>query len=94
MAWFKKSTTPDFTVQDLIREIKTWFSEGYLYDDVWETLRERVDPEVLPSDAEVKAMSMKRRIRRMSSNLRQAVGHPVTWAVVLLAIAVSCCEFH
>ena len=37
LAWFEKSTTLDFTVQDLITEMKTWFTEGFLYDDVWET---------------------------------------------------------
>ena len=96
LAWFKKSTTSDFTIQDLIREIKTWFTEGYLYDEVWEKLGERVDPEVLPSDAEVKAMIKKRRHKRISSSFRQAVGHPITRNVltVLVAITIGCCEFH
>ena len=96
LAWFNESTSPDFTVRDLIDEMKNWFTEGFLYDDVWETLRERVDPDVLPSNADVKAMLMKRRNRAMFSILRQAVRHPVTWVVltVLVAITISWCEFY
>ena len=96
LAWFEKSTTSDFTVQDLINKMKTWFSEGYLYDDVWETLRETIDKDLLPSKADVKNMTKEGQNKRMSSGFRQAVRHPVTWAVlvVLIAIAVSLGELH
>ena len=95
LAWFNESTRPDYTVRDLIDEMKTWFTEGYLYDDVWEALRERVEQEVLPSDAEVRNLITKRRSKRMAS-LRHAVRHPVTWAVlvVLVAITLSWGELH
>ena len=96
LAWFNKSTTSDFTVQDLITEIKTWFTEGYLYDDVWEALREKVVNEVLPSAVDVKNMIRKRRKKRASSVLRKAVRHPITFVllVTLFVIDISYCKFN
>ena len=74
--------------------MKTWFTEGYLHDEVWETLRETIDKDLLPSKADVKNMVTRRRKKRESSKL----GHFITWGlfavVVLVAITVSYCEFH
>ena len=95
LAWFEKSTTSDFTVQDLINKMKTWFTEGYLYDDVWETLKNRVEHDLLPSRADVKNMITRRRKKLVSSKL----GYFITCTVLavlfaIVAITVGYCEFH
>ena len=92
LSWFEKSTTSDFTVQDLIEEIKTWFTEGFLYDDVWATLREKVNNDVLPTDAEIK--KMKRKICQKHA-LQWTVKNPVTRAIAMVVVAfVIYCKYH
>ena len=92
MAWFNESTTPDYTVRDLIDEMKTWFSEGFLYDDIWEALRKKVDNDLLLSEVDIKSINPKRRNKHMSSKL----GHLITCAVlaVVVAVTVSFYKFH
>ena len=53
--WFEGR--PSLTVGDLMREIQVWYKEGFLYDDVWETLREYLHHDVIPTQTQIQQLT-------------------------------------
>ena len=60
------SPYPD-TVRDLIAEIKNWYREGFLHDSVWKELARYIEPDLLPTEAEISRMKRAVTIRNSIS---------------------------
>ena len=54
---------PDYTVKDLIDDVRDWVEEGYLDSAVWRRLQNCVAKDILPTFSEIKEL----RQRSMSS---------------------------
>ena len=60
-SWLQ-SLPDDYTVKDLINEVKDWIEEGYVESTIWKRLQNCVAPDVLPT------FSKRRSVRKRSGS--------------------------